>query len=110
MPWWFRLILMFMAMKGDNYESTLQQMGYMVRPPSLRKMITSPNTLQHPQTLAGGARLARTRGNAPNRPSERDPPSNSAGYLKKTLERRDDQPTTYPAIRFPHLLRAWDTC
>ena len=31
MPWWFRLVFMFMAMRGDNMESTLQQMGYMVR-------------------------------------------------------------------------------
>jgi hypothetical protein len=29
MPWWLRLAFMFMAMKGDNVESSLQQMGYM---------------------------------------------------------------------------------
>ena len=35
MPWWLRLVFMFMAMRGENVESTLQQMGYMVRDPLL---------------------------------------------------------------------------
>jgi hypothetical protein len=32
MRWWLRLVFMLMAIRGDNVESTLQQMGYMVRP------------------------------------------------------------------------------
>jgi len=32
MPWWLRLAFMAMAIRGDNIEGSLQQMGYMVRP------------------------------------------------------------------------------
>eukprot|EP00227_Mantoniella_beaufortii_P020086 CAMPEP_0197575288 /NCGR_PEP_ID=MMETSP1326-20131121/736_1 /TAXON_ID=1155430 /ORGANISM="Genus nov. species nov., Strain RCC2288" /LENGTH=352 /DNA_ID=CAMNT_0043138027 /DNA_START=221 /DNA_END=1276 /DNA_ORIENTATION=- len=46
MPWWLRLVFMFLAMRGgDNVESTLQQMGYMMLSWSMREFF---NTLQKP--------------------------------------------------------------
>jgi hypothetical protein len=54
MPWWLRLAFMAMAIRGDNIEGSLQQMGYMVRPFLRSDTCNNPLTVYSPSVLARG--------------------------------------------------------